>query len=59
VVVNPGKAAVETDIRLRKSASAARDAESDQPLPLDGKRLSGLTVGGHDFRLVIVEQASR
>jgi len=55
VVVNPDKAAVESDIVLKGPSSSARDAETDQAVPFAGGRLTGVKVGGHDFRLVIVE----
>jgi hypothetical protein len=55
VVVNPDKTAVDADIRLKEKASSARDAESGQPLPLDRNRLAKVKVGGHDFRLILVE----
>jgi hypothetical protein len=58
VVVNPDKAAVQTDIQLKGDGkfASARDAETDQPAPLDGNRLTQLQVAGHDFRLIIVER---
>jgi hypothetical protein len=56
VVVNPAKGAAEADVVLKGAAASARDAESDAAVPLTGGRLTGVKVGGHDFRLIIVEQ---
>jgi len=55
VVVNPGDAGVETNIKLGSAIQSAKDGETGEPILVERGRIRKLTVKRHDFRLVVVE----